>query len=337
MPQSTSQILRGYIHLIGDTLSQRIVNRDPPPNHPLFSSATYLKSRLAVVTGANTGIGLETARQLSAAGATVILACRNVTKANDAIVSIRAANPTADVHFSALDLSSTDSIRSFATSFGARPLQMLVLNGGVMGAEPAVPETHFTVNHVGHALLALLLLPRLAAARGRVVLVSSLTFVVSDLRIGDIELRERGYAWVTAYANSKLAMLQFMHALRVRLGETAVGVYAVHPGEATSDVARYLGSVWMWLHKNVGGLFLLSTAESARTSVYVAGAEEVDGCMGTLFHRVWQTLPVEGRFVEKGDVQQLWDETLSRAGMSSSEVESLLRMAHKVAKEREAA
>lgn len=325
MPQSTIQFAQGFLRLSADTLTQRLGTRAPPPNHPLFSSPTYLKGQTAIVTGANTGIGLETTRQLAAAGATVVLACRNDSKAAVAADSIRAQIPEADLETATLDLSSPDSIRAFASLFGAsRPLHVLVLNGGVMGTPKAAPETHFAVNHVGHALLTLLLMPQLAAARGRIVLVSSLTFVISDLYLDDLDFITRPYNWMTAYANSKLAMLLFMHALVRRLRGTGVDVNAVHPGEATSDVARNLGNVWMMLHKRVGSLFLLNTEESARTSVYVAGAEELRGTSAVTFHRICQPLGVPARFVGEQDVERLWGVTMERAGVTDEDLRGFL-------------
>lgn len=339
MAQSTTEFVQGYLRLISDTLSQRFVNRSPPPGHPLFnSSSDYLSGQIALVTGANTGIGLETSRMLATAGATVVLACRNRAKAESAAEAIRKTVPNAHLEIEDLDLSSPSSIRACTVAFGSRSgtatapraLHMLVLNGGVMGAAQASPETHFFVNHVGHALLALLLLPHLIAAGSpgaRVVLVSSLTSVVSDLRWEDLDFQGRQYNWMTAYANSKLAMLLFMKALVRRLGNAPIAVNAVHPGEATSDVARNLGKIWMWLHQNVGQLFLLSTAESARTSVYVAGAKELASETGKIFHRVWHTMHMPERLLAEDDVERLWHVTLKMAGMTQRDLECLVEIA----------
>lgn len=339
MPQSTTQRLHGYIRLISDTLAQRFVNRTPPDGHPLFNaSSNYLSGQVALVTGANTGIGLETSRMLAAAGATVVLACRNRTKAQSAAEAIRNTVPNANLEIDDLDLSSLPSVRACAQAFASRcahpsiprPLDMLVLNGGIMAAPKASPESHFNVNHVGHALLTLLLLPNLMRAKSpgaRVVLVSSLTSVVSDLRWDDLDFQKRPYNWMTAYANSKLAMLLFMKALVRRLGAAPIAVNAVHPGEATSDVARYLGSIWMWLHQNVGKLFLLSTAESARTSVYVAGASELASQTGKIFHRVWHTMQIPEHLLAEDDVESLWEVTLRMAEVTKRDLQCLLEIA----------
>lgn len=321
MPQSTLQFIVGYVKLTLDTLSQRFVN---PNNHPhvvFKADDEYLRGKLAIVTGANTGIGLQTARMLAAAGANVVLACRNLNKAQDAEQSIRNAHPSARVEVSKLDLSDLDSVRAFARWMGDRACHMLVLNAGIMGAEKSDPEAHFMVNHAAHALLSILLLRNVQRVHGRIVLVSSLTLLVSDLHLHDIAFNTRRYYWITAYANSKLSMILFMRALHKRVGH-AVIVNAVHPGEATSDVARYLGDFWMTLHKKVGKLFLLSVEQSARTSVFVAGAEEVQqGC--NLFHRVDQIVQIPSRLVVDEHVERLWDVTLQAAKVTDEDMSVL--------------
>lgn len=332
MTQSTVQYIQGYLRLILDIFSQRLVNRSPPPNHTLFTSPTYLTAQTAIVTGANTGIGFETARMLCAAGATVVLACRNLHKAYAATDALRKQNKHAVLEVIQLDLSDMHSVRRFARQFAGehgRELHMLVLNGGVMGAPHAVPETHFMVNHVGHALLTLLLMRDLSKVRGRVVFVSSLTCIISDLRLDDLSFQQRTYAWMTAYANSKLCMLLFMRALARRLGNGGICVNGLHPGEATSDVARYLGPVWMTLHQKVGQLFLLSPSEAARTTVYVAGAREVQGVSGELFHRVWHKMELPQRLLREEDIERVWKLTLHHAGVTDNDLQLLRQEADK--------
>ncbi|KAI0566580.1 Retinol Dehydrogenase [Gracilaria domingensis] len=319
MPQSTIEYLVGFAKLTIDTLSQRFVNPKSHP-HALFQAdETYLQGKLAVVTGANTGIGLQTARMLAAAGANVILACRNLSKAKLAADGIRESHPAARVEVAKLDLSCLQSVREFAKEFGDRACDMLVLNAGIMGADSSVPEAHFMVNHSAHALLALLLLGNVARVHGRIVFISSLTLLISDLHLDDIDFANRPYKWMTAYANSKLSMVLFMRALHKRVGHSVV-LNAVHPGEATSDVARYLGKIWMTLHQQVGKLFLLSVAESARTSVFVAGAVEAQQG-GNLFHRVDQLVHIPSRLVTDADVECLWEVTLAAAEVKDCDLD----------------
>lgn len=340
MPQSRWQFVEGYVRLTFDTLTQRLFERNVPADHPLFQASSttaraQLASQTAIVTGANTGIGLETARYLTAAGATVVLACRNPAKANVAADDIRRTVPYACLELAKLDLSSMESVREFTDSFmrsatNPRPLHMLVHNGGVMGLPRNEPEAHFTVNHVASFLLTLRLLPSLSAATvstgARIVLVSSLTYLISDLHLDDVAFRRRPYSWMTAYANSKLSMVLFMHALQKRLRGSAISVNVVHPGESTTDVARNLGSVWMTLHKRVGALFLLSPREAARTSVYAAAAVEVGGESGRVFHAINRTLDVPAHLAEQGDAELLWDVSIEAAGAGESDFAGLLEI-----------
>lgn len=119
----------------------------------------------------------------------------------------------------------------------------------MLAAPQTAPETHSDVIHVGHALVTLLLMLQLAAARGCIVLFSSLAFALSDLCLNDLDFKTRPYEWMTAFTNSKLAMLLFVQALVRRLCGTGVDVNAENPGEATSDMAHNLRNVWMMLQK----------------------------------------------------------------------------------------
>lgn len=327
MPQTLLQWLRGYVHLVADTLTQRLVDQFIREDHPIFTDNEYLNGKTAIVTGANTGIGFETARMLCRAGARVILACRNPEKAQTAIKELRVENPAVNVSAKKIDLSSIESVRNFVadlTCDGVQPcIDILVLNGGVMGVPQTHPETHLTVNHVSHALLVLLLLPGLSQApHSRVVFVSSLTLVISDLRFDDLHFNSRSYAWMTAYANSKLAMLMFMYGLQRRLRSSNVLVNAVHPGEAPSHVARYLGSIWHFLHRSFGPLFLLSVQHSARTSVYAAGSKDVL-TSGSLFHRISQRLLVPKHLISDEDIDSMWQYTLDAAQITRKDVITL--------------
>lgn len=326
--QTRFQFLCGYLLIILETLSQRVINRNAtlPTLQPPDPS---VRTKTAVITGANTGLGLETARHLAATNTSLILACRSPQKAALAASSIRSTHPCAQITTASLDLSSLASVRAFAASFTDTHLDILVLNAGVMSAPHTDPETHFSVNHVAHALLALLLQPCLAAAAaapggGRVVVVGSITFRVADLDLSDVGYARRPYRGGTAYANSKLCNLQFARALEKRVRGTGVRVVVVHPGESTTDVARNLGRCWMWLHQNVGRLFLLSPAEASRTSVFAAISDEVAGvgqgkekCV--MMHAVREKMDVEERFVREKDVEELWGVTVKAAGVTDEE------------------
>jgi len=200
--------------------------------------------RTAVVTGANTGIGYETARTLAEGGATVILACRNAERAEQAAARIRAGEARRSVKVVEVDLASLRSVRAAADEIrSATPsLDLLVNNAGVMDIpyQPTVDGFELTLatNHLGHFALTGLLLDRLLEREGsRVVTVSSLAHRRGRIDFDDLQ-SERRYDGV--YAQSKLANLLFTYELQRRL--TAAGAstiaLAAHPGNARTELWR---------------------------------------------------------------------------------------------------
>ncbi|MFG2597329.1 oxidoreductase [Streptomyces sp. NPDC048462] len=198
--------------------------------------------RTAVVTGANSGIGLITARELARHGARVLLACRDERRGKEAAARIRSAVPDADVEFAGLDLADLSSVREFAAAYTPDRLDLLINNAGVM----ALPyrrtadgfETQFGVNHLGHFALTGLLLPKLLATPGaRVVTVSSGLHVLSNIDMGDLN-SERNYRRWIAYGRSKTANLLFVHELARRTASVGSGLVAAaaHPGYASTNL-----------------------------------------------------------------------------------------------------
>jgi NAD(P)-dependent dehydrogenase (short-subunit alcohol dehydrogenase family) len=203
--------------------------------------------RVAIVTGANTGIGWETAAVLAAKHARVVLACRNAQKARDAMAAILARAPEADLCFIELDLASLASIARFAASFRAdhRRLDLLINNAGVMapplGRTEDGFELHFGCNHLGHFALTGRLMDLLQATPGaRVVTVSSLTHRMRGMDFGNLNA-EKGYRKMAAYGQSKLANLLFTFELQRRLERAGSAVLAVaaHPGWTMTEIQRH--------------------------------------------------------------------------------------------------
>ncbi|MBG0565807.1 oxidoreductase [Actinoplanes aureus] len=203
------------------------------------------RGRVVVITGANTGLGLATAKLFAAHGATVVLACRDPHKAAKAAATITAATPGADVTCAECDLASLDSVRRAAADLTTRHprLDLLINNAGVMSPEYRRTadgfELHFGTNHLGHFALTTLLLDRLHVPRSRVVTVSSVSHRQGTIHFDDLQL-ERRYRWRAAYAQSKLANLLFAYELQRRLaaaGSPAISV-AAHPGNAETDLNR---------------------------------------------------------------------------------------------------
>ncbi|MDQ0814047.1 NAD(P)-dependent dehydrogenase (short-subunit alcohol dehydrogenase family) [Streptomyces sp. B3I7] len=197
--------------------------------------------RVAIVTGANTGLGFETARMLAARGASVVLAARNVEKGRRAADRI-----TGDVSVQALDLTSLDSIRSAAADLrAAHPrIDLLINNAGVMYTPRRTTadgfELQFGTNHLGHFALTGLLLDRLLPVPGsRVVTVSSTGHRIrAAIHFDDLQW-ERSYGRVAAYGQAKLANLMFTYELNRRLAAhgTTVAV-AAHPGVSNTELIR---------------------------------------------------------------------------------------------------
>jgi NAD(P)-dependent dehydrogenase (short-subunit alcohol dehydrogenase family) len=198
--------------------------------------------RLAVVTGANSGLGLVTARELARSGAAVVLAARNTPKGEQAAASINEAVPGADVRVQELDLADLGSVRSFAETLDSDRLDLLINNAGLMAPPRRLTkdgfESQFGTNHLGHFALTGLLMPRLlAASEPRVVTVSSTAHRAGQIDFDDLQ-RERKYNNWRAYGQSKLANLMFCFELQRRATEagTSLKSMAAHPGYARTNL-----------------------------------------------------------------------------------------------------
>ncbi|OBJ06298.1 short-chain dehydrogenase [Mycobacterium sp. 1482292.6] len=204
--------------------------------------------RVAIITGANTGLGYETALALADRGAHVVLAVRNLDKGKDAAARITAHSPHADVALQELDLTSLQSVRSAAEQLRTAHdrIDLLINNAGVMWTPKSTTkdgfELQFGTNHLGHFALTGLLLDRLLPVAGsRVVTVSSLGHrILADIHFDDLQW-ERSYNRVAAYGQAKLANLLFTYELQRRLAPhgTTIAV-AAHPGGSRTELTRNL-------------------------------------------------------------------------------------------------
>ncbi len=206
--------------------------------------------RLAVVTGANSGLGFDTAAVLADKGAHVVLAVRNLDKGTQAVEKIKAASPNAVVALQELDLSSLASVRTAAEELrAAHPrIDLLINNAGVMYVPTRETtkdgfEMQFGTNHLGHFALTGLLLDHLTSVDGsRVVTVSSVGHrLMARIHFDDPHL-QRKYNRVEAYGQSKLANLLFTYELQRRLKSAGVPTVALaaHPGFSDTELMRYL-------------------------------------------------------------------------------------------------
>ncbi len=230
--------------------------------------------RTAIVTGANTGIGLETARMLALKGAQVVLACRNLEKGKAAVDQVLAARPAGRVTLALLDLSDLDSVAAFAAKFAAsnERLDLLVHNAGVMtpplGRTKQGFELQFGTNHLGHFALAARLLPLVLRTPGaRIVVVSSGAHHWGRIDFDDLNWERRPYRAWAAYCQSKLANQLFALELRQRLSSAGSGVRvtSAHPGWTATDLQRSSG----WL-RVFNPLFAMKPADGALPTLRAA-------------------------------------------------------------------
>ena len=232
--------------------------------------------RLAVVTGANTGLGFETARMLAARGASVVLAARDVDKAKDAAARIAETVPGADLGIQHLDLSSLESVRGAADALGARHprIDLLINNAGVMYTPKRTTrdgfELQFGTNHLGHFALTGLLIEQLLAVPGsRVVTVSSVGHRIrARINFDDLQF-ERSYNRVAAYGQSKLANLMFTYELDRRLSGKTIAV-AAHPGGANTELGRNMPAAVRGVAVPLVGLLAQSAAMGALPTLRAA-------------------------------------------------------------------
>jgi NAD(P)-dependent dehydrogenase (short-subunit alcohol dehydrogenase family) len=254
-----------------------------------------MKGKTVLITGANTGIGKETAVGLAEMGARVVLACRNRAKADAAREEITRRANSDDVHVVDLDLADLDSVRACATEVLGRfdRLDVLVNNAGLQLGQRTTTkqgfEATFGINHLGHFLLTNLLLDRIrASAPARIVNVSSVGhhFARGGIPWDDLQLERKRYRANEAYCVSKLANILFTRELAHRLPADHVTANAVHPGGVRSefgsseDMGRWYGAFMKF-----GGLFLISSKSGARTSIYLASSPDVHGTTGGYYVR----------------------------------------------------
>lgn len=236
------------------------------------------RGRVAVVTGANTGLGFETARALAEHGATVVLACRNSDKAGEAAHRIVRCAPGATVDTAELDLSRLASVRAAAETIRGRydRIDLLINNAGVTGLSGTTEdgfEIQFGINHLGHFALTGLLIDRiLASPAARIVTVSSIAH-----RFGRIDPVDPADPIGNAYGKSKLANLLFTYELDRRLAGTPAIALAAHPGGASTEVFRYSPAAFRLPNLAIARLFGRTPAMGALPTLRAATDPHASG------------------------------------------------------------
>jgi retinol dehydrogenase-12 len=275
-----------------------------------------LLGRTFVVTGANTGIGRETARQLALRGGRVVLACRSSEKTRPVMDAIAKEAGADRLGFVALDLGSLDSVRHAAAELLEREprIDVLVNNAGLTGRGLTRDgfELAFGVNHLGPFLLTLLLLDRIRASeKPRIVNVAS----ASHYRAPGIDFEAQrkptqSLTGVPEYGVSKLCNVLFTRELARRLEGSGVTTYSLHPGVVASDVWRRIP----WPARSIAKLFMISVEEGAKTTLHCATAPDVADQSGLYYDKCAERRP--SRLARSDELaRELWDKSAAWVGL----------------------
>lgn len=266
----------------------------------------------AVVTGATSGIGLETARALAGEDFNVILLCRNENAGQEVKDELMRSNPEIRVDVVVADLANQTEIREAANTISdlTPKLDVLVNNAGTWISKRELTtegvEKVFAVNHLAYFLLTHLLYPNLAAAdHARIVNVSSDSHFQTGMHFDDLSL-EGNYHGLRSYAQSKLANVMFTYEFDKRKPHEHVDIYAVQPGLVKTDIG-VKRTTWLhsfaWKLRRSGGV---SPAEGAATSIYLATAQEAAGQSGKYWDKCKPKPSSKKSYVEE-DWQRLWE------------------------------
>jgi NAD(P)-dependent dehydrogenase (short-subunit alcohol dehydrogenase family) len=293
------------------------------------SEGVNLSGKNALVTGANTGLGMETARVLALRGARVTMACRNMAKAEQARRSILDSSGGSigddQLDLLELDLNSLVRTRESAQTFSSwnRPLHLLVNNAGIM-----IPmerrtedgfEAHLGINHLAHFLFTNLIIDSLLAAQhARVVVVASSAMGMATLTpaLEDINWEQRKFSGFRSYGDSKLMNLMFARELNRRFGDKGIVANGLHPGVIATELARDQSAPFMLL----GILmmpFMKSVPRGAATSVFVATSPDYEHRGGLFFSDCQEKKPVHKLALDDRACGAVWQRSCELTGLAA--------------------
>ncbi|XP_038061001.1 retinol dehydrogenase 12-like [Patiria miniata] len=297
-------------------------------------SNARLDGKTVVITGANSGIGKETAKDMARRGARVIIACRDLPKAEAAASEIRTATGNNKVTVRKLDLASLASVRECAKKIKAevKKLDILINNAGIMMCPPLKTEDGFEmqlgVNHLGHFLLTNLLLDLIkSSAPARIVNVSSLAHDFNNAKMfwDDINL-EKNYDPMVAYGQSKLANVLFTVELAKRLKGTQVTANSLHPGTIETELTRHtqqaicaMSLPWRIFFRiimcsPIGNFFRKTAVQGAQTTIHLAVSEELKNTTGQYYS---DCVPAKTnkQYVNSENARRLWEMSAEMVGL----------------------
>lgn len=293
-------------------------------------SKNRMDGKTVVITGANTGIGYETAKELASRGARVILGCRNAQKAEAAVDRLVADTRNSNVSWKLLDTSSMESVRTFAAEVlkATDRVDVLINNAGTSGPnERCVTEDGFEVtfatNYLGHFLLTNLLLPTLKhSAPSRIISVSSVAYAFGNMDFADLQSTSGKFSAGKAYSNSKLATVLFTKELARRLDGTGVTANVLHPGVVNTPLSRSLMKVGEPVFGILSTVFgVKSLVEGAQTSIHLAVADEVSDVSGAYFKDCKRKTP-SGRGTDLVAASKLWEASCQLLGLDARDLVS---------------
>ena len=282
-----------------------------------------LDGQTIIVTGANTGIGKETARALAAVGAHVVLAARDLNKAQVAAQAIAEQHPSASLDLLELDLNDLQQVRSAAQQFANKysRLNALINNAGIMatpfGTTAQGYEQQFGVCHLGHFQFTLALLPQLqAAGQARVVNLSSAAHKFSDVLFNDIHFKHREYNKWQAYGQAKSANALFSLELDKRYAKQGIRAFSVHPGAIyESELGRHIAPEDVAVIKEqTEGMFVKTVGQGAATSCWAVVESSLENHGGVYLEDCSVATPgVEGTtgyapwITDQASAERLWE------------------------------
>jgi len=278
-----------------------------------------MHGRVCIVTGASSGIGLETARGLAAQGATLVAVCRSPERGGAALAEIRKSSGNGDLHLALADLSVQASIQQLAKELLARwpRIHVLVNNAGVVELRRQLTadgiERVFAVNHLSYYLLTRLLLDRLAGSgSARIVNVSSDAHRFAKLDWENLQ-GEKSWSFMRQYGLSKLCNILFTQELAKRIEGRGVSANALHPGAVGTRLGQNNG-VWARAVTRLLRPFFLSPAQGAETSIYLASSPDVEGVSGGYFVKRRRAAPVS-EATDPRNAARLWELSARLTGL----------------------
>ncbi len=274
-------------------------------------SPASLKGRVVLITGANTGIGLVTARELAKVGAQVFIACRSLERARHAVDTLRSETGK-ETRALQLDLGDFDSVRRCSAEFLSLglPLHVLINNAGLAGKRGRTPagfELAFGVNHLGHFLLTQLLLPRIKeSAPARIVTVASKAHFQAPGIDFEAVRRNTSLTGIPEYSVSKLANVLFSAELARELAGTGVTTYSLHPGVIYTEIWRQVPAIVRPLLRLRR---MISPDEGALTTLHCATAPELGAETGLYYNECKAMMP--SRIAQDPSLaKELWKRSL---------------------------